>query len=183
MTGFTDPSIDDSLQGRMIRAARLDPMLYDEVKQDPAALRQAFFVVVLAAVATGIGFGQGNLELILLGMLFALLGWAVTAHLSWVIGDRIFPESEPRSSPAELLRTIGFANAPAIVRLLAVIPDTMVFVMAFTTVWVLFSTVVAIRQGLGYKSMLRATGVYLAIQVLMVPLALLLAAPESVPSD
>jgi hypothetical protein len=178
-----DSSNDDSLQSRMIRAAGLDPALYDEVKRDPAAFRQAFFVVLLAAVATGIGFGQGNFQLIVLGMLFALLGWALTAYLSWIIGDRIFPESEPRSSPAELLRTIGFANSPAIVRLLAVIPDTALFVMAVTTVWVLFSTVIAIRQGLGYQSMPRAIGVFLALQVMMIPLALLLAAPEAVPTD
>jgi hypothetical protein len=178
-----DPANDDSLQGRMIRAAGLDPTLYDEVKRDPAALRQAFVVVLLAAVATGIGFGQGDLQLIALGMLFGVLGWAVTAYLSWVIGDRIFPESEPRSSPAELLRTIGFANSPAIVRLLAVIPDAALFVMAVTTVWVLFSTVIAIRQGLGYQSMPRAIGVFLALQVMMIPLALLLAAPEAVPTD
>ncbi|MBW2287754.1 MAG: hypothetical protein JRG80_17775 [Deltaproteobacteria bacterium] len=175
------PSNDDSLQGRMIRAAGLDPALYDEVKQDPAALRQAFSVVLLAAVATGIGFGQGDLQLIALGMLFGLLGWALTAYLSWVIGDRIFPESGPRSSPAELLRTIGFANSPAIVRLLAVIPDATLFVMAGTTVWVLFSTVIAIRQGLGYQSMPRAIAVFTAIQVLMIPIALLLATPEAVP--
>jgi hypothetical protein len=178
-----DSSNDDSLQSRMIRAAGLDPALYDEVKRDPVALRQAFFVVLLAAAATGIGFGQGNFQLIMLGMLFALLGWALTAYLSWIIGDRIFPESEPRSSPAELLRTVGFANSPAIVRLLAVIPDTALFVMAVTTVWVLFSTVIAIRQGLGYQSTLRATGVFLALQIMMIPLALLLAAPEGMPTD
>jgi len=174
---------DDSLQSRMIRAAGLDPALYDEVKRDPVATRQAFFVVVLAAIATGIGFGQGDLQLIVLGMLFALVGWVLTAYMSWVIGDRIFPESEPRSSPARLLRTIGFANSPAIARLLAVIPDVSMFVMALTTVWVLFSTVIAIREGLGYRSMLRATGVFLALQLMMVPLALLLAGPEGVSTD
>jgi len=172
---------DDSLQGRMIRAAGLDPSLYDEVKGDSAATRQAFFVVLLASVATGIGFGHGDLQLIGLGMLFALLGWSVTAYLSWVIGDRIFPETEPRSTPAALLRTIGFANAPAIARLLAAIPDTALFVMAVTTVWMLFATVIAIRQGLGYESTWRATGVYFSIQVLLVPLALMLAAPDAAP--
>jgi hypothetical protein len=173
-----DSSTDDSLQGRMIRAAGLDPTLYDEVKQDPAALQQAFYVVLLSAVATGIGFGQGDLQLIALGMLFALLGWALSAYLSWLIGDRFFPESEPRSSPGRLLRTIGFANSPAIVRLLAVIPDFGVFVMALTTFWVLFSTVIAIRQGLGYESMPRAVGVFLVLQIMLLPLALLLATTD-----
>jgi len=160
----------------MIRASRLDPTLYDEVMQDPTSLRQACFVVLLAAVATGIGFGQGDLQLIALGMLFALFGWALTAYLSWVIGDRIFPESKPCSSPGRLLRTIGFANSPAILRLFAVIPDFSVFVMALTTVWVLFSTVIAIRQGLGYQSMPRAVGVFLALQIMLLPIALLLTA-------
>jgi hypothetical protein len=176
-----EPVIDDSLQARMIRAAGLDPTLYDEVRRDPRALRQAFFVVLLASVATGIGFGQGDLQLIALGMLFALLGWTLTAYLGWAIGDRYFPESEPCSSPAELLRTIGFSNSPAIARLLAAIPEMSVFVMVVTTVWMLFATVIAIRQGLGYQSTLRATGVYLVIQILLVPLALLLAAPETPP--
>jgi hypothetical protein len=176
-----DRAVDDSLQGRMIRAAGLDPSLYDEVKLDPAATRQAFFVVLLAAVATGIGFGHGDLQLIGLGMLFALLGWFITAYLSWVIGDRIFPEAKSHSTPAELLRTIGFANAPAVARLLAAIPDVALFVMAVTTVWTLVATVIAIRQGLGYQSTWRATGVYLSIQILLVPLALMLASPDAAP--
>lgn len=163
----------------MIRAAGLDASLYEEVRKDPAALRQAFFVVMLAAVATGIGFGHGDLQLIALGMAFALLGWTVTAYLGWAIGDRLFPETEPNSSPAELLRTIGFSNAPAILRLFAVVPELAVFVMALTTIWTLFATVIAIRQGLGYESTLRATGVYLAVQILLVPFALMLAGPDA----
>jgi len=165
----------------MIRAARLDPSLYDEVKSDPAATRQALFVVLLAAVATGIAFGHGDLQQIGLGMLLALFGWFVTAYLGWLIGDRVCPETEPNSSPAALLRTIGFANAPAIVRLLGAIPDLALTVIAITTVWMLFATVIAIRQGLGYESTWRAAGVYLAIQILLVPLALMLASSEAPP--
>ena len=168
------PQADDSLQGRMIRAAGIDPTLYDEVKVDPAALRQAFFVVLLAAVATGIGFGQGDLTLITVGMLSALAGWVVTAYLSWVIGARIFPEGDETSSPAALLRTIGFAHSPAIVRIVAAIPEVQTFVIAASTVWMLCATVIAIRQGLGFKSTLRATGVYLGIQLLLAPLVLLM---------
>jgi hypothetical protein len=175
-----DP-VDDSLQGRMIRAASLDASLYDEVRGDPTALRQSFFVVLLAAVATGIGFGHGDLQLIGLGMAFALLGWTVTAYLGWAIGDRLFPEGEPRSSPGCLLRTIGFSNAPAILRLFAVVPELAMFVLALTTIWMLCATVIAIRQGLGYESTLRATGVYLAVQLLLVPFALLIASPEATP--
>ena len=173
-----EAQVDESLQSRMIRAARLDAALYDEVKDDPRALPQAIFVVVLAAVATGIGFGQGDLGLIALGMLFALLGWFFTAYLAHLIGTKVLPEPQTDAEPAELLRTIGFSNAPGIVRLLAVVPDLTVFVMLATTVWMICATVIAIRQGLSYQSTARAVGVYAAIQILLVPLIFLFMAGE-----
>jgi hypothetical protein len=179
----TDPPVDNSLQSRMIRAARLDPALYDEVKADPNALPQAAAVVLLASVATGIGFGQGDLRLIILGVLFALLGWYLTAYLSWFIGTRLLPEpeGESRATPAELLRAIGFSNSPGIVRLLAAVPDLALIVIAATTVWMLCATVVAIRQGLALRSTARAVGVYVAIQLLLLPVVLLFAASGASP--
>jgi hypothetical protein len=170
--------VDDSLQSRMIRAARLDPALYDEVKADPRALPQAIFVVVLSALATGIGFGQGELGPIGLGMLFALLGWWLAAYLAYFIGTKLLPEPQTDAEPAELLRTIGFSNAPGIVRMLAIVPELTIFVMLATTVWMICASVIAIRQGLSYQSTVRAVGVYAAIQLLLVPLVLLFAAGD-----
>jgi hypothetical protein len=170
----------------MIRAARLDPALYDEVKADPRALPQATFVVVLSALATGIGFGQGELGPIGLGMLFALLVWWFAAYVAFFIGTRLLPENETEletespadATPGGLLRTLGYSNAPGIVRILAVVPELRFFVMFATTVWMIFASVVAIRQGLSYHSTARAVGVYLAIQLLLVPLVLFFALGE-----
>jgi hypothetical protein len=192
---------DHSLQNRMIRAARLDSALYDEVKDDPAALAQALAVVLLTAVATGIGFGQGDLRLIATGMAFALLGWYLTAYLTWFIGTRLLSEPRPSadsdsppatptesgaaptkpSTPAQLLRTIGFANSPGLLRLLAVIPEFRVLVIAGTTAWMLCATVIAIRQGLAFRSTARAIAVYLVIQLIIAPLVLLFVSPEAPP--
>jgi hypothetical protein len=191
--------VDDSLQNRMIRAARLDATLYAEVKADPAAMAQAVAVVLLTAVATGIGFGQGDLQLIVMGIGFALIGWYLTAHLTWLIGTRLLPErrsagdsgtpptradesAPPPPAPAtplQLLRTIGFANSPGLLRLFAVVPELRVLVIAGTTVWMLCATVVAIRQGLGFQSTARAAVVYLVIQLVFAPLVLLFANPEA----
>ena len=44
-----------SLKDRIIRAAKLDVNLYEEVEADKQALRQAMGVVVLSSVAAGIG--------------------------------------------------------------------------------------------------------------------------------
>ena len=44
-----------SLANRMIRAAKLDKGLYEEVEADTSATGQAMLVVVLSSVAAGIG--------------------------------------------------------------------------------------------------------------------------------
>ena len=59
---------------RMIRAARLSPQLYEEVEADTGATSQAMMVVVLVAVATGIGTtGAGGAVGLLSGIVFGLL--------------------------------------------------------------------------------------------------------------
>ena len=43
------------LKERIIRAAKLDVNLYEEVEADKGALKQAMSVVVLSSIAAGIG--------------------------------------------------------------------------------------------------------------------------------
>lgn len=47
---------------RMIRAAKLDVDLYEEVEADSKANRQAFQAVLIASVASGIGAGIAGLR-------------------------------------------------------------------------------------------------------------------------
>lgn len=48
-----------SFGARMVRAAKLDRAVYEELEKDRTATGQAAAVVVLVAVATGIGLGAG----------------------------------------------------------------------------------------------------------------------------
>ncbi len=76
-----------NIQDRMLRAAKLDVQLYEEVEHDEGALSQAMTVVVLSAVAAGIGsLGIGGLTGLVSGTLAALLGWYVWAFLIYFIG-------------------------------------------------------------------------------------------------
>ena len=78
---------------RMIRAARLDPTLYIEVEQDEGAGGQAGGVVVLSAVAAGIGStGQAGPFGLVGGALAALVGWFIWAFLAHFVGTRLLPE-------------------------------------------------------------------------------------------
>jgi hypothetical protein len=76
-----------------------------------------------------------------------------------------------------LLRTIGFASAPGILRLVGIIPGLTGLVFIIASVWMLVATLVAVRQALDYQSTLRAVGVCAIgwlVQMLIIALALLL---------
>jgi Yip1 domain len=143
---------------RMVGAAKLNAATYEEVEQDASATRQAIGVVALSSVAAGIGLGAGVWGLVA-GTLIALLGWYVWAWLTHWIGTRLLPEPQTRSDRGELLRTIGFASAPGILRVLGVIPVLQAPVFAVTAIWTLVAVVVGVRQALDYQSTGRAIGV------------------------
>ncbi len=148
---------------RIVRAARLDPGVYEEVEADRTALGQATLVVVASSVAAGLGgYSPGGL---VSGVVAALLGWYLWAYLAYWLGTRVLAESQTRADHGELLRTMGFASAPGMVRLLGVIPGLHWIAHVAAAVWMIAAMVVAVRQALDYESTPRAAAVCLAAWV------------------
>lgn len=161
---------------RMIRAAKLDPQLYEEVEADKGALGQAMAVVVLASVAGGIGSGRlGGLSGILIGTVGALIAWFIWAALTYFIGTKLLPEPTTRADVGELLRTTGFSSAPGLIRVLGLIPGLTGIVFFVSGVWMLIAMIIAVRQALDYRSTLRAVGVCIIGWVVQVAVLLFLA--------
>ncbi len=149
-----------SFKDRIIRAAKLDPALYEEVEADKGALGQAMGVVVLSSIAAGVGtIGRGGPGGILMGTVVALVGWYVWAYLVYFIGTKFLPEPQTRADHGELLRTVGFSSSPGLIRILGVIPAVTGIVFLGASIWMLVAMVVAVRQALDYESTLRAVGV------------------------
>ncbi len=148
------------LQERIIRAAKLDVHLYEEVEADPDAIGQAMTVVLLSALAAGIGsFAYGGFGQLVIGAIGALAGWYIWALLVYYIGTRWLPEPQTRADQGELLRAIGFASAPGLIRVVGIIPGLTGTVFSLAGIWMLVAMVVAVRQALDYHSTWRAVGV------------------------
>lgn len=148
------------IQDRMIRAAKLDAQLYEEVEADQGAMREAMTVVVLSAVAAGIGnVANGGLQGIISGTIGALVGWYVWAFLTYFIGTRLLAEPGTSADHGELLRTIGFSSAPGLIRVFGIIPGLAPIVFTVASGWMLVAMVIAVRQALDYQSTWRALGV------------------------
>jgi len=145
---------------RIIRAAKLDVKLYEEVEADTTAMRQATGVVILSSIAAGIGtIAKGGLGGILMGTIAALISWYVWAFLTYFIGTRLLPESQTKADMGEMLRTIGFSTSPGLIRVLGIIPGLTGIVFLGASIWMLAAMVIAVRQALDYKNTLRAVGV------------------------
>ena len=160
---------------RIVRAAKLDVNLYEEVEADKGAMSQAMGVVVLSSVAAGIGsIGTTGIKGIIIGAIIALIAWYIWAYITYFICVKILPEPQTKADHGELLRTIGFSSSPGLLRILAIIPGIGGIIFMITSVWMLVAMVIAVRQALDYQSTLRAVGVCMIGWVIQVIILMIL---------
>jgi hypothetical protein len=156
---------------RVILSAKLNSEIYEEVEADRQALGQAMGVVVLSSLAAGIStLRHIGMNGVVFGTLSALVGWLIWAYLAYLIGTKLLPEPQTQADYGELLRTIGFASSPGIIRVLGLFPGLLTISFLAAEVWMLAAMIVAVRQALDYSSTWRAVLVCLigwAIQALL----------------
>ena len=151
---------------RMINAARLDRTTYEEVENDPNATLQAILVVIIVALAAGIGaFLAVQDEAInpiwglVSGVIGGLIRWALWALVTFLVGTTILKTARTNASWSQLARTTGFAQTPGILQILVFIPIIGWIIGAIAGIWQLVAMVVAVRQALDYDSIWRTLGV------------------------
>jgi hypothetical protein len=144
---------------RVIGASALDASAYEDVERDTTSLIQAFVVVLLSAVATGIGargMAGANGASVALVATMALITWLLWAVITLEIGGHLLPSPTTRVDAGQLLRTIGFAAAPGMLSAAGIIPAFARPMFAVSVVWMVAAMVVAVRQALDYESTGRA---------------------------
>ena len=145
-----------STLGRMIRAAKLETRLYEEVEADSGATGQAMLVVVVSSVAAGIGLSGAGVSGLFGGVIAALIGWFIWAFLTYVIGTRLLPSPRTEADRGQLLRTTGFSSSPGVIRVLGIVPFLGPIVVFVVSIWMLIAMIIAVRQALDYDSTGRA---------------------------
>jgi hypothetical protein len=150
-----------SLWRKMVQASRLDVNLYEDVEADATATRQAFFVVMLVSVASGIGAGITGLATksalwflwgLLIGVATSIIGWLFWALLTYWIGKLVFKGPQTEVTYGQMLRTLGFANSPGILRLFSFVPLVGGLIAIASSIWILIAGVIAIRQAMDFST-------------------------------
>jgi len=145
---------------RMVRAALLDRDFYEAVEHDPSATRNATGVVILVAVCSGVGAALYNLDrgagaagsafLLRLGGTFA--GWLVWALVTLWVGTSLTRGPETRTDLGEVLRVLGYAQAPWVLSLFLFLPGLGAVVFAISSLWVLLAGVTGLRAALDFTT-------------------------------
>jgi len=134
---------------RMLGAATLNIDTFEEVEADETATMQAAAVVAMVAVASAIGsVGDGNISIVL-APIAQIVGWLIWAGVTYLIGDKIFGGT---ATWGELLRTLGFAQSPGLLYLLAVLPLVGGMIRFIVPFWMLWAGIIAIRQALDFST-------------------------------
>ena len=140
-----------SITDRMLGALRLDATTYEQIEADPKATGEAAFVVVASSLVAAAGYALrvgGEVNAGLLGAFGELIGWGVYAWFAWLVGTKLIPGRETRSTWAEVARTLGYATTPRFFLILVAIPGIFGLVRLVVAFWILAATIVALRSAL-----------------------------------
>jgi hypothetical protein len=162
---------------RIIGVLKLDANVYEEIEADESATSQAAIVVAIVAIVGGLigggisaAMGGDFLGSFLSQLIGAFVSWIIWSVVTFFVGTSLFGG---KSSIGQMMRVLGFAQAPGI---LSIIPVCGAFV---GWVWTLACTFIAIRQGLDLdngKAAMTAVVAFIAVLIVSFVIGLILAA-------
>jgi hypothetical protein len=140
---------------RFAGALALDRSVYGFVEAQRSTTLPAAVIVMAASLAAGIGAagiaGPDPRSLVLVtGVTFA--AWLAWAGLILHVGGLIMPQPQTRVTYGELVRTIGFAAAPGVFQVFALIDAIAIPVFVTSWIWTIAAMVVAVREALDFDS-------------------------------
>ena len=168
---------------RMLRAAKVESQLYEEVEADSGATGQALSVVVMASLSAGIGHGISGLlkggaggigvffTSLIIGAIGSLVAWFIFSLLCFWLGTTLFKGPDTKSTLGELLRVLGFADSPALLNIFAFIPFIGPVIPFVTMIWTIIAAVVGVRQACDFTTG-RAVGTVVVASI--IPLIILI---------
>jgi hypothetical protein len=144
----------NAILNRIMRLARLDTGVFDEVRDDQRELVPAIAIVAISALLAALGgwlwllfdapsgakvdFGNVFVKIILMGTVFTVVLWAVWAAVTYVVLVQFYKE---QADLQMLLRTMGYAAFPLSLSLLMFVPGlSLGFAVGALVLWFVMST-------------------------------------------
>lgn len=123
------------------------------IQLDPNATKEAAIVVAVVAVASAIGSIGNEGGSILVSLIGAFLSWLILSGMTYFFGTNIFGTPTTQVNMESLLRTLGYAQAPAALALFGIIPLFGWMLVLVGGLWSFVVAIVAIRETLQLSTM------------------------------
>ena len=153
----------------------LDAQTYRDVEQDTNANGQAALTVVLTALASGIGaiLSRDIIQNVLGVVISSVLQWVVFSFVAYFVGASLFSTGQTSVTPGQVLRTIGFAQAPKLFLVLGIIPILGWIAGLVVFFWFLAAAILALREAFEFDTgRAIGTGLVALIGILIVDIVL-----------
>ncbi|HLL49812.1 MAG TPA: YIP1 family protein [Thermomicrobiales bacterium] len=164
-----------SYADRLRGALMLDAQTYRDVEQDTNANGQAALTVVLTALASGIGaiLSRDIIQNVLGVVISSVLQWVVFSFVAYFVGASLFSTGQTSVTPGQVLRTIGFAQAPKLFLVLGIIPILGWIAGLVVFFWFLAAAILALREAFEFDTgRAIGTGLVALIGILIVDIVL-----------
>jgi Yip1 domain len=163
---------------RVVGAMKLDEPTFEDIERDPTAIGQAVGVIVLAAVASGIGnIYYGGITGIVRGAVFSVISFVIWSAIVWLVGTKLMPEPTTHADFPQAFRTLGFAAAPGLASVITIIPILGWLLMLLIWLWQIAAMVVAVKAVLDYSTIGKAIVVVLIGFVINLIVTFIILAP------
>lgn len=155
---------------RVARVIRLDAPVFREIAADRGVTYQALAVVFVGAGVTAAAVGA-SWDAVPAQFVLAYIGWIVGSLLAYGIGRYVF-KAPQQADWSTVARALGFAHAPLLLRVFALLPGVGVAMFVLTALWQGVAIVMALRHAVGYPSYWKPLGI---LAVGFVPYVLVMA--------
>lgn len=150
---------------RVVNAALLNRRTFRDIQEDPAGTAQVYALVGAAAVAAAIGT-LDNPTLAIQNAFLTVAGWLIYSHVAWFLRGYIFDSIHAEVSRPNMMRVIGIAYGPGLLRAFGIVPGVGEIIFAVATIWIVVTIAVGLRSTLAFSDYGPVAGI-IAIGILL----------------
>ena len=152
------PIVPRDLLSRAVNAAVLNPATFRDVGDDVGGNAQVYGLVGAAAVASAIG-SINDPGTAIANAILVVAGWLIYAHVAAFMRGVLFDSIHTDVSREGMIRVVGIAYGPSLLRAFAIIPDIGGVIWLLSTIWFLIVVVVGLKTTLAFKNYWPAVGI------------------------
>ena len=144
----------------IFKSIKLDRSLYSDNKNfGEASIYFAGIIMILDGIAGAVAANTIIKTAIAMSGLTAILTWFIWAILIFVIGVKLFPDKQTKTSFKKVLTAVGYAHAPGLLRFFAITPELMVPIIFLTQFWIFAALIISTKHVLILKSNFKSFGI------------------------